>query len=1608
MALYRHNASGFLQEWASNPGAGYTAITAQPTDTVANRVAWWRTLDAFGQSSAWHPSENRTAQDPREAQLSLVFSSDGALIAADPLGNVTDAYLGGATTVKVFRGTTDVTISEGWTLSKTESGCTSTLTQSGGVYTLAITNIPTLATTTGYVRITATLTGSTTQTRDFRFLKVFAGQPGSSGNVLDLTNDAHTVPTDADGNNGNFAGCATTASMYVGSSDDSATWTWSVTKTNVTCTEATNSRTQTVTAMSADVGYVDFSASKSGQPTQVARFTVTKSRTGVSSTIYLIDPSIAAVGKSVSGAYNPASVTFSAFSITGASARTAYSGRFIIATQATVGGAWTDQYTSSADESSKAYTVPSSIVGIRCRLHKAGGTSVLVDEQAIPIVSDGATGSPAVTLEARASAYAVSVSKAGVLSPDTIDLTAVYSNISGTTTWTYQAPDANGGAWSGAWQTGDAYTWTVAMPVTRPWIKFKASRGGAEDVITVVRLEEGSDAVVAVISNDAVTLPSTSGGTVTSYAGSGTTISVFEGSTALEYDGSGTASGTWKAVATPSNIATGSFTDSGSFLTVGNHSGFAVGQDAASVSFAITGKKTNGAAFSLTRVQSISKAKAGADGGDGLPAIAMALTNAAHTVPTASDGTGGNFSGCACTASIYEGSSDTSATWTWSVTKTNVICTEATNSRTQTVTALNADVGYVDFTATKSGQPTQTGRFTITKAKAGVDGLHGTRTAILDVYRWSASAPSTFPVGTSTYTWATAQFTAPGTLNGWSLTPPAAVTGQTLWIARQLYADSNTGATSTVTWSAATAIPVGGAGTDGSNGTRLAVLEMYRWSATTPSTFPSGSSTYTWANGSFTAPSTLNGWSLTPGAAVPGQTLYGCTQTYSDNATTATSSVSWSTSTAYPVGAAGADAVRYWLDPSVSAVAKSEAGAYNPSALTVTAYTATGSAARSAYAGRFIIATQSAVGGAWTDRYTSGSDQSSYAYTVIAGIVSIRARLYQAGGTATLLDEEIIPIVSDGPTGPTGPGGLRGSRQMVVAGTSWSDSAAWAGVVAQSGTNPVLSDLVTIADVPTSFSVSKFYAGGGDGVTTWGTWTTPTAYINGNLLVTGTVGSNALASASVTTDKLLVGSVTGEKMAAGQGRNVIYNAGPMLGNEVDGWAVANNTTGLNWGVPLAGYDVWRPTGAASVFITATGTPSAGTSVDLQSGTLYPVAAGTKYEASALLSCHRVNAQIILRFYSAAGALISTVTGGLVTTQQASGALANWPVASVITTAPANAATVRFGVKSTMLGTAGPYLFMARLFLAEAGSQQTELSPWSPGGVITQIDGNGIKTGTLRADRFETGTLTSASGVFGGISANDIITGTLTSQTITVNGGAIKSSNFVSGSSGWQISGSGAAEFQNVTVRGTLHSATTYSGTWTSSNIPNLSADKILTGTLTSQIITVNGGAIKSSNFVSGSSGWQIDGSGNADFNTVMVRTKNVANNSITKAGGYSNAYQNTTIVSGNTYTFWTPNQPAVTYGRTTLIFSGVMVLANPSYASQAASAVLTGYKNGIMQSQQGIHMPSTLQRISIPFALIDNNATDAATTYSMTITVNAGSPNLVVEALTEWWLDCKR
>jgi hypothetical protein len=170
---------------------------------------------------------------------------------------------------------------------------------------------------------------------------------------------------------------------------------------------------------------------------------------------YWMVANVGAIKKPVVGAYVPPAVVFSGYSATGTNPPVAYAGRFIIATT-TDGTTFTTQYTSASNESSKSYTVPASIVGIRVQFYFAGGTTNLIDETFVPVVADGTDGAGS---NKYATAAAFQWSNAGCPAHSQA-FTFTWSGFTASAYpagWTSTAPAS----------PGSGYTlWTILLPLT--------------------------------------------------------------------------------------------------------------------------------------------------------------------------------------------------------------------------------------------------------------------------------------------------------------------------------------------------------------------------------------------------------------------------------------------------------------------------------------------------------------------------------------------------------------------------------------------------------------------------------------------------------------------------------------------------------------------------------------------------------------------------------------------------------------------------------------------------------------------------------------------------------------------------------------------------------------------------------------------------------------------------------------------------------------------------------------------------------------------------------------------------------------------------------------
>ena len=215
-----------------------------------------------------------------------------------------------------------------------------------------------------------------------------------------------------------------------------------------------------------------------------------------------------------------------------------------------------------------------------------------------------------------------------------------------------------------------------------------------------------------------------------------------------------------------------------------------------------------------------------------------------------------------------------------------------------------------------------------------------------------------------------------------------------------------------------------------------------------------------------------------------------------------------------------------------------------------------------------------------------------------------------------------------------------------------------------------------------------------------------------NSNVTGSVAPFTIDASGATPQITFNGKVTFSNVTntTGTGSNLLYNSAPKIGSETKGWYVWTNS---GMAVNLsAGWDVWKPTGGASVVANITGNPSIGSVYDVGQSSRFPVIAGSRYEASAYISAHRSNSYVYLIFYDTSGTAVGESQGNVIN-YAGSNALVNWGRSSMFTTAPGNAATALLIIRSIVTGT-DPYCFAANAFAGVAEANQTTPSNWSEG------------------------------------------------------------------------------------------------------------------------------------------------------------------------------------------------------------------------------------------------------------------------------------------------------
>lgn len=279
-----------------------------------------------------------------------------------------------------------------------------------------------------------------------------------------------------------------------------------------------------------------------------------------------------------------------------------------------------------------------------------------------------------------------------------------------------------------------------------------------------------------------------------------------------------------------------------------------------------------------------------------------------------------------------------------------------------------------------------------------------------------------------------------------------------------------------------------------------------------------------------------------------------------------------------------------------------------------------------------------------------------------------------------------------------------------------------------------------------------------------------------NSNVTGSVAPFTIDASGVTPQITFNGIVNFSNVSNIQnsGSNLLYNSAPKIGYETKGWSIGWSNHGLS-SVVGAGYDTWKPTGGASVYIRVYGSPAVGSVFDITNSS-FPVVAGNKYEASAYISSHRCTSWVTIAWYNSSDAYISESSGTIVNLAS-SGALSGWARSTLIAAAPTGAVKGLFYVRSNVTSN-DPYCFVSYAFAGKVLSNQTVVSDWSEGtsvsissgDVVTDI--NAGNTTTINGGKITTGSITASQIAANSISADRISSYNLTAVNASIQSGMI--------------------------------------------------------------------------------------------------------------------------------------------------------------------------------------------------------------------------------------------
>lgn len=297
----------------------------------------------------------------------------------------------------------------------------------------------------------------------------------------------------------------------------------------------------------------------------------------------------------------------------------------------------------------------------------------------------------------------------------------------------------------------------------------------------------------------------------------------------------------------------------------------------------------------------------------------------------------------------------------------------------------------------------------------------------------------------------------------------------------------------------------------------------------------------------------------------------------------------------------------------------------------------------------------------------------------------------------------------------------------------------------------------------------------------------------------GEVQSAQIANNSIVASKIAAGAVTTGKLAvAPPSGNVIWNS--CLPYNRAGWIAGGNYLPTAWGAVGTGLDVadntWRQPGRGTGGFYRAGVIPADGVCDMYwqgtEGTSTPVLGADWWEFQVRVQAHRCSCEIKIAWHTWDGVWISEAAlASTPPTNFPNGAsLAYYVPLWGKAQAPPNA---RFALPFIrMYGQGGwgtatgtdPYVFFTQALFAPSHANQTEPSPWSPGGV-TEINGGMLRARSITANEIAASTITATEIAAGAITAGKLAANAVTAGTVAA--GAINANELAAGAiRAWHI------------------------------------------------------------------------------------------------------------------------------------------------------------------------------------------------------------------------------